>query len=205
MPFLAACPFCRRKVQAPDTALGQSIACKKCHNYFTLAPEDDVPPPEATARTAQEYLIAAKANAMAPPPQGPPAAQPAAPAAAQSTMPPTPAAPVAAQVDTVQHVAMTTMPEMPRFRQTALPPLDAEPAASDDMNPLLLAPVVLGVVALLFAAMNWLSWLMIPLAGVGILTGVVAWLTVPIESHRDGVLVLLGSAISAVAFIWGLV
>ena len=199
MPFLAACPFCRRKIQAPDTALGQSVACKKCHSYFTLAPEDDLPPPEATARTAQEYLLAARANALAPL-----AGQAAAVPTAQSTTPQPPAKPSAAQVDTVQHVAMITMPETPRLVPTILPPLEDKSASSDGVNLLYLAPFVLGGVALLCGIMGWLPWLTIPLASVGILTGVIAWLTAPIESHRDGVLVLLGSAVSAAAFVWAL-
>lgn len=179
--------------------MGQSIACKKCHNYFTLAPEDDLPPPEATARTAQEYLIAARANAL-----NPPAGEPAAGPAAKSPMLPPPPTPVAAQVDTLQHVAMKTMPEMPQLTYAMPPPLEDEPVSSDGMKPLLLTPLVLGVVALLCASMGWLPWLTIPLAGVGILTGVIAWLTAPIESHREGVLVFLGSAASAGAFVWAL-
>src|SRR5262245_43269910 len=87
MPFLAACPFCQRKVQAPDAALGQSIACKKCHSYFTLAPADDLPPLEATARTAHDYMIAAKTTALAPPVDKPATSPAAAPAPGKSAAP----------------------------------------------------------------------------------------------------------------------
>src|SRR5687767_2763615 len=175
MPFLAACPFCRRRIQAPDTALGQSVACKKCHNYFTLAPADDMPPAEASPRDAQQYLAKSQMNAAA------------GPAAAAATPAAAPAKSSGAHVDTVQHTAMA---KMPRLLQTMLPPPEEE-LASDEINPVHLGPIVLGVIALLCVAFGWLAWLPIPLAGAGILVGVVAWLTSPIESHRDGVLVLL--------------
>ena len=196
MPFLASCPFCRRKVQAPEAALGQSIACKKCHNYFTLAPEDDLPPPEATARNAQEYLLAAKASALNPPPGQ---AGPASPFAT-----PPPSATSAVHVDTVVHAATKTIPETPRLLQPPPPPIDDEPDAAGEINLLTATPLVLGVIAMLCAATAWLPWLAIALGGIGILAGVVAWLAARIESHRAGLLVFVGSVLSGVALIWAL-
>jgi hypothetical protein len=38
MPFVAECLFCRRKVRAPDHAVGASISCPGCGSYFTLLP-----------------------------------------------------------------------------------------------------------------------------------------------------------------------
>jgi hypothetical protein len=39
MPFLTRCLFCGQQVRAPDHALGASLRCPKCSNFFTLAPE----------------------------------------------------------------------------------------------------------------------------------------------------------------------
>jgi hypothetical protein len=192
MPFLASCPFCRRKVQAPEAALGQSIACKKCHNYFTLAPEDDLPPPEATARNAQEYLLAAKANALNPPGQAGPSSPVSTPASEKSGV----------HVDTVVHASTKTIPETPRLLQTA-PPLD-EPDAAGEINLLTATPLVLGVIAMLCAALAWRPALTIGLGSLGILAGVIAWLAARINSHRDGLLVFLGSVLSVVALVWAL-
>ena len=88
MPFIAVCPFCGRKVQAPTNAVGHSIACKKCRNHFTLAPSDDLLPPLATPSGA-----AATAGAIR------------APVAA-----PAPAQVAAAQSDTAPHAVVVTTP-----------------------------------------------------------------------------------------------
>lgn len=43
MPFEAACPFCPTRInRVPDEALGASLRCPQCGNYFTLAPADDL-------------------------------------------------------------------------------------------------------------------------------------------------------------------
>src|SRR2546430_1407671 len=37
MPILAVCPYCQEgKVRAPDSAVGLSADCPRCHNSFTL-------------------------------------------------------------------------------------------------------------------------------------------------------------------------
>ncbi len=43
MPFLAECPFCEHRVQAPDQASGGCVPCPKCSSFFTLAPTTSVP------------------------------------------------------------------------------------------------------------------------------------------------------------------
>ena len=40
MPFLARCPTCRQKMRFADSALGASQQCPRCHNYFTVAAEE---------------------------------------------------------------------------------------------------------------------------------------------------------------------
>ncbi|MCI0681573.1 MAG: hypothetical protein L0Y71_05685 [Gemmataceae bacterium] len=195
MPFLAACPFCRRKVQAPEAAIGQSVACKKCHNYFTLAPEDNVPP-EAGARPAHDAR--AQSNAAAPPVAGNTAATSASAPAAKPGSAPT----GSPQTETLKHVAMVTVPDMPRLTQFS--PSPERESDEDEWNAWLLTPAVLGAGALLCAILGLLPWLTIALAGVGLIAGVIAWRTTPMESLRDGVLVLLGSAVSAAAFVWAI-
>ena len=50
MPFVAECLFCRRKVRAPDHAVGASISCPGRGSYFTLLP--GAPAPAGQALTA---------------------------------------------------------------------------------------------------------------------------------------------------------
>src|SRR5260370_11078430 len=42
MAFLTRCLFCGQQVRAPDHALGASLRCPKCSNFFTLAAEREV-------------------------------------------------------------------------------------------------------------------------------------------------------------------
>jgi hypothetical protein len=60
------------------------------------------------------------------------------------------------------------------------------------------------VIAMLCAALAWRPALTIGLGSLGILAGVIAWLAARINSHRDGLLVFLGSVLSVVALVWAL-
>src|SRR5262249_16992271 len=39
--FLARCGYCPNKVRLPERAVGASVLCPKCGNYFTAVPEED--------------------------------------------------------------------------------------------------------------------------------------------------------------------
>jgi len=39
--FQARCPFCMMRVRIPARALGASLPCPQCGNFFTAVPEDD--------------------------------------------------------------------------------------------------------------------------------------------------------------------
>jgi hypothetical protein len=78
MPFLAECVFCKGKVRVPDYAVGQSVACPRCGNAFTLAPMTDPPavtqanlvrPPSGAATIAANPAPCAESEAAAPIPQ----------------------------------------------------------------------------------------------------------------------------------------
>jgi hypothetical protein len=49
MPFVVECPFCNHRAQVPDRALGASGRCPKCSSHFTLAHASDQRLPEGVA------------------------------------------------------------------------------------------------------------------------------------------------------------
>lgn len=99
MPFRAECAFCRHRVKAPDHAVGASVKCPKCANFFTLVPEDDAPRRPEPARPAA---------VVAPAPEPVPLPDEPAPAPATQTMELPVAAPPSAwrQIDPVAVVAL---------------------------------------------------------------------------------------------------
>src|SRR5262245_14877579 len=53
MPILAICPYCHEgKVRAPNSAVGLSADCPRCHNCFTLVPSTGRMPEPARPSTA---------------------------------------------------------------------------------------------------------------------------------------------------------
>jgi hypothetical protein len=190
MPFIAACPFCRRKVQAPTSAMGRSITCKKCHNNYTLAPSEDIQQPTATKGGAAAAVGALRT----------PVAMPA------------PARTDPAQVDTAAHAVVVTTPDTPRLQippaPTMMPaPMPVAPATRRvPWNGFAVASFFLGGLALVSASLPWLQWLTFPLAGAGLLAGLICLLATPLETLRDVVLLLVGEAVSVavilIALVW---
>lgn len=178
MAFIAACPFCQRLVQAPDGALGQSIACKKCKNHFTLAPADDVPAPRSGPNSAVMHATAARP-------------QPAPPRAART-----------GPDDTLEHAVVATAPDLPPLEAAgnALPAIApspvAPPAPATPWNLFAVATLLLSSLALVCATVSWLQWLTIPLAGAGLLSGVICVVGTPIESTRDAIVLGLGGVVT---------
>ncbi len=41
MPFIVQCPYCNMRARVPDRAQGASGKCSRCANFFTLTPADD--------------------------------------------------------------------------------------------------------------------------------------------------------------------
>ena len=185
MSFIAICPFCRRKVQAPDSTLGQSIACKKCKNNFTLAPDDYLPPVK-TGDSAVSTVGAAKATSPVATTEPPPST-----------------------VETTEHSISATAPDTPRLQAPLrLAPVSAPPPPGQRVpwNPFGVAALLLGSVALLCASISWLQWATIPLAGAGLLSGVIALLATPIETQRDAIVLFLAGLLTlsvlAIALFW---
>jgi hypothetical protein len=76
MSFLAQCSFCGHKIKARDRALGASVRCPECDNYFTAAPREEPAPAEALARfrfskPAPTPVAAAAQDATPDPPDDP--------------------------------------------------------------------------------------------------------------------------------------
>ena len=43
--FLGRCPYCSARVRLPSKALGASVCCPQCANYFTAVPDEDAAAP----------------------------------------------------------------------------------------------------------------------------------------------------------------
>jgi hypothetical protein len=172
MSFIASCPFCRRKVQAPRRALGQSIACKRCNNFFTVAPDDEAALHHAKTESSSELEIGLKAALpIAPPPTQRTTSMP------HDTRGLTPlGSPDAAAPDEKDLSLTETVRQHERITAPILPVLREPPRAQ--VRPTKLGWHTLGVVAmalgsfaLVCAGVSWLQWLTIPLAALGLIAG----------------------------------
>jgi hypothetical protein len=162
MPFIASCPFCRRKVQAPSAALGQSVACKRCNNFFTLAPDDEAALHHAKAASSSE-LEALRSDVAPPPPS----------THRVSSLPP----PEPALASSKDNSPLTeTVPQHQPVTAAALPVL-SEPQRAHVASAKLrwhtvgVSAMALGSVALVCAGVAWLQAFTIPLAALGLIAG----------------------------------
>lgn len=74
--FLSRCPYCPTRVRLPRKALGVSIRCPQCANFFTAVPEEEgsaTPTPHKSDSTKQEAAASAPTFAS---PKGDSAAKP---------------------------------------------------------------------------------------------------------------------------------
>jgi hypothetical protein len=170
--------------------MGHSITCKKCGNNYTLAPSEDIPQPSATKGGAAAAVGALRT----------PVAMPA------------PAHADPAQVDTAAHAVVVTTPDTPRLQMPPAPTMMPAPAPLAPAmrrvpwNGFAVAAFFLGGVALVSASVSWLQWLTFPLAGAGLLAGLICLLATPLETLRDVVLLLVGETVSIavilIALVW---
>jgi hypothetical protein len=66
MPFIAECTFCTKKMRVPDSALGASLACPRCGNYFTLTASASTSEPSALAPSLRAASGSLPATEVAP-------------------------------------------------------------------------------------------------------------------------------------------
>jgi len=185
MPFLATCPFCPAKFQLSRKALGGSVRCPECGNYFTAVPPEE----DATelGTPAMRALAAKKrAAASAPPIAEATAEEPATTFSADSPdqFPPPP--PVIRSAEEVES------PTIPPPTHTPIPGW---------INVWGLAALLLGGMGLFFAAVSpWvapLRYLTIPLSGLGLLVCLLGFLaTMDGRKTKDAVWLSLGLVIS---------
>lgn len=106
MPFPARCPYCKKRILAPDKAMGASAKCPGCGAWYTVAP-DDTPDPPPSAPSSPIEPRAPKAEAPAEPKREPaPAEPPAAPTVVPLTVASAGAAPSDASGDTFGALAL---------------------------------------------------------------------------------------------------
>jgi hypothetical protein len=162
--------------------MGQSLACKKCNNHFTLAPVDDLP---ASALAGGEEHRRGTV-----------------------TSPPTPALPIstANHKETLEPTVTAGEPKAEPIQVTASLPSESLPVAPIPWNRYAVAALLLASLALGCAAVSWLQWLTIPLAGAGMLAAIICLVGTPIESPRDAVVLAIGGLVAAptlfIALFW---
>jgi hypothetical protein len=196
MPFLATCPFCPAKFQLSRKAMGGSVRCPECGNYFTAVPPEE----EATdlGTPAMRALAAKKRAAALAPPGEEGTVEVSSPAGStdQLDIPPPPP-PVIRSAEEV------TSPSIPAPTATPIPGW---------INVWGLVALVLGATGLFFAAVSpWimhLRYLTIPLAGLGLLVCILGFLaTLDDRKIKDVVWLFLGGLVSLgvllVAAFWG--
>jgi hypothetical protein len=193
MSFIASCPFCRRKVKAPERALGQSFACQRCQNYFTLAPDDDAAL-QVQAQSSSGFEIAAQADPQAAPAASPPRSAPAAPRAA--------APDDAALTETARQLEPLTARVLPVLNEMG--PV-AAPVDRPGWHTIGVIALFLGGIALAFASIPGLQWLTIPFAGLGLIAGAFGLMvdyTPQSEEWTPKVGAILCAVLLVVAFAW---
>jgi hypothetical protein len=186
MPFVTVCSFCPHQLKVPDAALGASLRCPACGNYFTVAPAELAP----VKQPARPPVVEKRSP---PPPQAsipadhpwwletPPSAAPASPSPEPPHVPP----PVA------DENAVPDSSEPPPFRPTSSLP--------GWINVWGAIAFFLASVALLSASLSLPRWLAMSLAGLGLLLSLAGVLGSREEWRiKDSVWLTLGGSFSGV-------
>jgi hypothetical protein len=197
MPFLATCPFCPAKFQLSRKALGGSVCCPECGNYFTAVPPEEEAPQLGTP--AMRALAAKKRAAASAPPVAAVTTEESLTAPGADHMdqipPPPPVIRTAEEV-----VSPSTMPA----------PIGTP--VPGWINIWGLAALLLGGLALFFAAVSpWfmaLRHLTIPFAGLGLAASVLGFLaSLDDRKIKDVIWLGLGGVVSlavlVIAIFWG--
>jgi hypothetical protein len=164
MSFIASCPFCRRKVKAPEHALGRSISCKRCHNHFTLAPDDEAELHQVAAPSSSELEI----NFQAMPPTVTPSKR-----SGRGPRHPENVSPSGETVPQLKPLTTPALPVLPALGDVA-PPLGPSSVGQPERlgwHTIGVVSMFLGSLALGCASLEWLQWLTIPLSALGLIAG----------------------------------
>jgi hypothetical protein len=190
MSFIASCPFCRRRVQAPERALGRSIACKRCHNHFTLAPDDEAELHQVAAPSSSELEI----NFQSMPPTVTPSKRRGRGSSeSEGTTP---------SSETVPQLKPLTTPALPVLRDEP-PPL--EQPERWNWHTIGVLAMFLGSLALGCASLEWLQWLTIPLSALGLIAGAFGLMvdyTEKTEEWTPKIGAILSGCVLLVALAW---
>jgi hypothetical protein len=207
MPFLGACPFCPTKMKLPDHALGASIRCPKCGNYFTAVPQDDIPAAKKPGHRGAPVGTRAASTRSVPDEAPPPETDQ--PAVSNATEAP---------ADDVNETPSTPAPEAgapdrgegePRHSPLATVPPPGYPSPKpvpDWVNVWGLAGVLLTGVGLSFAALGLPRFLTILLAGLGLAVSALGFLATEKRKPKDNLWLfpsgILGLIALALALFW---
>lgn len=186
MPFFAECPFCHRKLRGvPDHAVGASVSCPRCGSFFTLAPMANPPAEPAPSHPAKE--------APAPVIHAPPAVSRAVQAARLRPRPEPPLPNL--EEDEAQEPAF-----LPSHRGLG-EPMAAAPSWRRLLDPVGAASLLAGSIGLLVASFRWLNLLTLPLAGLGLVLGLVGVARLANAGKKGIALPAAGAAASFVVLV----
>lgn len=134
--------------------MGKSVPCKRCHNFFTLAANDDAGL-QAQAQSSSEFEIASTLAPPAPPRLAAPPQHSGAPHDEDHL------------AETVRHEPLTA-PVMPALPE---PPPARAPAQKAAWHAIGVTALFLGSVGLVCASVPGVQWLTIPLSALGLIAG----------------------------------
>lgn len=175
MPFLTRCPYCGLQARVPDNAAGISLACPRCHDSFTVAPQTSLPDSPELNRTGTVGTPNGESHASVTAVEAPPAA-------AQAT-----------RSSPSLGLASPVTPAWPTESE-------ATPGQRRQINLLGLAALQAGALGLIAAAFPLTALFALPLAGVGMALGLVGTLKA-LATDRISPLALCGAGLSLVALV----
>lgn len=189
MPFFTRCPYCRRGAMAPDRALGGSAKCLTCQSWFTAVPEERGPDdsPQSGSRSSGPI------PRPAPRPVEPSPIEPTPIEASTGTALAPPPAPARAPI-----------PE-PEF-QVVKSPVPTEPEEAEGERAAV--PVLIGVAvcflaagALVTASFQSSAVYARPLAGLGVIAGILGALMIGVEKPARLALPVGGAFVSGLVLL----
>jgi hypothetical protein len=207
MPFIAECQYCKSHIRATDSSMGMSATCPRCGNCFTLAPMANpraevknkkkayrkrVPSPHDEIEDVQAKSVDKRPSSAAvlTGSEEPPAAAPTETNATLRTdddAPPLvddrPAAPVLTDDDAGEP------PFTPRRRRRR------------PISKLGTLAFLCGSVALLLAQFPFLQVAILPVAGLGLLLGMIGYVVAATSQERHLFLPIVGSVVSGLVLI----
>jgi hypothetical protein len=205
MPFIAECQYCKSHIRATDNSMGMSATCPRCGNCFTLAPM--AKPPAVVKNKKKAY------RKSVPTPYGEVEDIPAKTLPGQSAAVLTGSDEVAAAAPTETNATLQTDDDVPPLiedQPTAPVPADDDaeespfappPRPRQPLSKLGALAFLCGSVALLLGQFPFLQFAILPVAGLGLLLGIIGYVVAANSEERLILLPAIGAVVSGVVLL----